>query len=75
MTKPVFVTESAAADIEEDVRWWARERSLDQALRWLPKFVKFCKHSAAEPNDTPDSTKVCFLYETCASSFLEPVDT
>lgn len=34
MTKPVFVTESAAADIEEDVRWWARERSLDQALRW-----------------------------------------
>jgi plasmid stabilization system protein ParE len=53
MTFTVVVTDQAANDLSENVEWWSRERSEEQALRWHQGIHTAIESLAEQPERFP----------------------
>ena len=53
MTYEVFLTDKAARQLESAARWWAENRSVDQAQRWYDGFLAAIRSLAKNPAQFP----------------------
>ncbi len=53
MTYEVFVTDKASRQLEAAARWWAQNRSVEQAQRWYDGFVAAIRSLARNPQRFP----------------------
>ena len=53
MTYEVYVTDKASRQLEAAARWWAENRSVEQARRWYDGFVAAIRSLAKNPQQFP----------------------
>ena len=53
MTYRVVISEPAEQELEAAVRWWAKNRSQEQALRWYDGFLEAMRSLAQNPHRCP----------------------
>ena len=53
MTREVYLTTRAEAQLREAARWWAKNRSVAQAERWYAGFLGALKSLANAPEPWP----------------------
>lgn len=53
MKYPVYVTDKASRQLETAARWWAENRSAEQAQRWYDGFVAAIRSLAKTPERFP----------------------
>ena len=64
MSLRVIITARAEADMQDAARWWASERSVEQAGRWLAGLDKKLKSLTDSPTRWPVAAKSSqFPYE------------
>ncbi|MBS0264129.1 MAG: type II toxin-antitoxin system RelE/ParE family toxin [Planctomycetes bacterium] len=63
MNYRVLLTSTAENDIEEAAIWWAENRSLEQAVRWLSKVREWIATLARHPERCPTA------HETSLAAF------